>query len=131
MPVFFTIGGSAATRLQSGSNDVTTRWFDVSLGAGLPLLGYVEDSGLEFRVQAVAEYFDAHVASSQTLGRWTLGLQGAFGGRLQIAPNLLLAAEVQAAGFTGETEVAVSGVPVGNSSSFRYLGSLGLRVRLR
>src|SRR6185369_6444441 len=38
MPVFFTVGGSAATRLRTGENGLTTRWFDVSLGAGAPLL---------------------------------------------------------------------------------------------
>jgi len=133
MPVFFTVGGSAATRLRAGSNNVTTRWFDVSLGAGVPLIGQLEASGLEFRIQALAEYFDAHASEmgeSQSMSRWTLGLQGAFGGRLRLAPNLLLTAEVQAAGLSGETEVAVGGSPVGTSASFRYLGSAGLRVRL-
>ena len=135
MPVFFTVGGSAATRLRSGSNGVTTRWFDVSLGAGVPLLGHLDTSGLEFRVQALAEYFDAHASDvnreSQTSSRWVLGLQGSFGGRVQIVPNLLLTAEVQAAGFTGETEVMVHGSPLGTSASFRYLGGAGLRVQLR
>ncbi|HEX2674318.1 MAG TPA: hypothetical protein VHM25_25750, partial [Polyangiaceae bacterium] len=62
MPVFFTVGGSAATRLRSGVYGLTTRWFDVSLGAGAPLLGHLDASGLEFRVQALAEYFDAHAS---------------------------------------------------------------------
>ncbi|HYP98718.1 MAG TPA: hypothetical protein VER96_08590 [Polyangiaceae bacterium] len=135
MPVFFTVGGSAATRLRSGSNGVTTRWFDVSLGGGVPLIGRLDASGLEFRVQALAEYFDAHASDidqeSQTMSRWTLGVQGAFGGRVQIVPNLLLTAEVQAAGLTGETEVKVHGSPLGTSASFRYLGCAGLRVQLR
>lgn len=134
MPVFFTVGGSAATRLPSGENGLTTRWFDVSLGAGAPLLGHLDASGLEFRVQALAEYFDAHASEghdSQTSGRWTLGVQGAFGARLQIVPNLAFTAELQAAGFTGETEVVVRGSPVGTSASFRYLGSAGLRIQLR
>lgn len=133
LPVFFTVGGSAAAGL-GGSGDLTTRWFDVSLGAGVPLLGQLEDSGLEFRAQLLTEYFDAHASvggRSQTMSRWMLGLQGAFGGRLQIVRDLLLTAEVQAAGLSGETEVAVGGELVGSSSSFRYLGSLGLRVRLR
>jgi hypothetical protein len=89
---------------------------------------------LEFRVQALAEYFDAQASDlvqSQEMSRWTLGLQGALGGRLKIVPNLLLTTELQAAGFTGETDVTVGGSPVGTSSSFRYLGSVGLRVRLR
>lgn len=134
MPVFFTVGGSAATRLRADSNGVTTRWFDVSLGAGVPLLGHVEESGLEFRLQALAEYFDAHASDagrSQTMSRWTLGLQGAFGGRLQIVRDLSFTAEIQAAGLSGETEVVVAGSSVGTSASFRYLGSAGLRVRLR
>lgn len=134
MPVFFTVGGSAATRLRTGENGLTTRWFDVSLGAGAPLLGHLDASGLEFRVQALAEYFEAHASDghdSQAKGRWTLGLQGALGARLQIVPNLAFTAEVQAAGFTGETEIVVRGSPVGTSAGFRYLGSVGLRVQLR
>lgn len=134
MPVFFTVGGSAATRLRSGSNGLTTRWFDVSLGAGAPLLGPLDASGLEFRVQVLAEYFDARANDgtvSQAMSRWTLGMQGAFGARLRIVPNLLFTAEVQAAGFTGETELVVRGSPVGTSAGFRYLGSAGLRVQLR
>jgi hypothetical protein len=133
IPLFFTLGGSAATDLGAGSSDVTARWFDVSLGAGVPVLGRLDASGLEFRAQVVAEYFDARasVFRSQLMSRWTAGLQGTFGGRLQIVPNLLLAAEVQAAGLTGETPVSVDGRPVGNSAAFRFLGSLGLRVRFR
>ena len=133
-PLFLTIGGSAATRLGAGSGDVSTRWFDVSLGAGVPLLGPLQASGLEFRAQVLAEYFDAHASvdgASQTMYRWTVGLQGAFGGRLQIVPDLLLTAELQAAGLSGETVVLVGGESVGSSASFRYLGSVGLRVRLR
>ena len=134
LPLFFTIGGSAATRLGAGSSGVTTRWFDLMLGAGVPLLGRLESSGLEFRAQVLAEYFDARASAdgnSQMMSRWTAGLQGAFGGRLQIVPELLLTADVQAAGLFGETEVKVGGETVGSSTSFRYLGSLGLRVRLR
>ena len=134
LPIFLTFGGSAATRLSAGAGGVTTRWFDVSLGAGVPLLGDLDASGLEFRAQVLAEYFDAHASangSSQSNYRWTLGLQGTFGGRLQIVPDLLLTADVQAAGLSGETEVVVGGESVGSSASFRYLGSLGLRVQLR
>jgi len=134
VPLFFTIGGTAATRIQAGAGSVTTRWFDVSLGAGLPLLGRLDASGLEFRAQVLAEYFDAHASAlgrSQTSFRWTVGLQGSFGARVQIVPDLLLTAEVQAAGLSGETEVQVGGESVGSSASFRYLGSFGLRVRLR
>jgi hypothetical protein len=133
IPLFFTLGGSAATDLGAGSSDVTARWFDVSLGAGVPVLGRLDASGLEFRAQVLAEYFDARASAfrSQLMSRWTAGVQGTFGGRLRIVPNLLLAAEVQAAGLTGETPVSVAGRPVGNSAAFRFLGSLGLRVRFR
>jgi len=134
VPVFFTLGGSAATRVLAGSGGVTTRWFDVSLGAGLPLLGAVDASGLELRAQVLTEYFDAHASAfgrSQTNSRWTLGVQGSFGGRLQIVQDLFLTAEVQAAGLSGDTEVLVAHEPIGSSASFRYLGSAGLRVRLR
>ena len=134
VPVFFTIGGSAATRLDGGASGVTTRWFDVLLGAGVPLLGRLDASGLELRAQVLAEYFDAHASilgRSQTMSRWAFGLQGTFGGRLQLVPDLLLTAEIQAAGLSGETEVLVGGASVGSSASFRYLGSLGLRVQLR
>jgi len=134
VPVFFTLGGSAATRVLAGAGGVTTRWFDVSLGAGLPLLGALDASGLELRAQVLAEYFDAHASAfgrSQTNSRWTLGVQGSFGGRLQIVQDLFLTAEVQAAGLSGDTEVLVSREAIGSSASFRYLGSAGLRVRLR
>jgi len=133
-PLFLTIGGSAATGLGAASDELTTRWFDVSLGAGVPLLGPLQGSGLEFRAQVLAEYFDAHASvrgDSQTMSRWTVGLQGAFGGRLRIVQDLLLTAEVQAAGLSGETEVLVGQESVGSSASFRYLGSVGLRVKLR
>jgi hypothetical protein len=98
------------------------------------LLGSLSGSGLELRAQVLAEYFDAHASAfgrSQTMSRWTIGLQGAFGGRLQIVPNLLLTAELQAAGLSGDTEVVVGGESVGSSASFRFLGSAGLRVQLR
>jgi hypothetical protein len=132
MPVFFTVGGSAATRLAGDS--LTARWFDISLGGGVPLIGRLDASGLEFRVQALAEYFDAHASAtdgaSETNSRWTLGLQGAFGARLRIVPKLLLTMDVQAAGLSGETDVSVATRFIGTSASFRYLGSVGLRVRL-
>ena len=134
VPLFLIVGGSAATSLGASSSELTTRWFDVSLGVGVPLLGPLQSSGLEFRTQVLAEYFDAHASAngaSELMSRWTVGLQGAFGGRLQIVRDLLLTAELQAAGFSGETEVLVGGATVGSSASFRYLGSVGLRVQLR
>ena len=131
VPVFFGVGGTAATRL--GASGVTTRWFDILVGAGVPLLGRMEASGLELRAQFLAEYFDAHASAlgrSQTQSRWTMGVQGVFGARLRLVPDLFLTAEVQAAGLSGDTEVVVGGKTVGASASFRYLGGVGLRVRL-
>ena len=133
-PVFFTLGGSAATRVATDWSGATARWFDVSAGAGVPLLGPLQGNGLEFSASLLTEYFDvaaSSVAGSDTRSRWTVGLQGAFGGRLQIVPDLFLTAEIQAAGLSGATEVQVAGSPIGNAASFRYLGSLGLRIRLR
>ena len=133
-PVFLTVGGTAATRVVAGSHGVTTRWFDVYLGAGVPLLGPLQGSGLELRTQLLAEYFDAHASAigrSQTSSRWMVGVQGAFGGRLQLIPDLFVTAEVQAARLSGDTEVFVGRDSIGSSASFRYLGSIGLRVRLR
>jgi len=132
--VFLTVGGTAATRVVAGSHGVTTRWFDVSLGAGVPLLGPLQGSGLELRAQLLAEYFDAHASAigrSQTNSRWTVGVQGAFGGRLQLVPDLFVTAEVQAARLSGDTEVFVGRDSIGSSANFHYLGSVGLRVRLR
>lgn len=134
VPLFFTLGASAATRLASDASASTPRWFDVSLGAGVPLLGASEQSGLELRVALLTEYFDVAASTlgrSEMRSRWTVGAQGAFGGRLRIVKDLFLTAEVQAAGFSGSTEVRVASVPVGSNANFRYLGSLGLRVRLR
>ena len=112
----------------------TARWYDISTGIGVPLLGPQQSSGLELSASIVTDYFDVSastVGRSETKSRWTLGLQGGFGGRLQIMPDLQLTAEVLAAGLTGATEVRVAGAPIGIAASFRYLGSFGLRVRLR
>ena len=134
VPVFFTVGGSAATRLDRDSSGATARWFEISTGAGVPLLGLAQNSGLELSTSIIAEYFDVSASTlgrSETKSRWTLGVQGGLGGRLQIVPDLQLTAEVLAAGLSGATEVRVAGAPIGNAASFRYLGSFGLRVRLR
>lgn len=134
VPMFVTLGGSAATRVARGSSDVSARWFDVSLGAGLPLFGAPWESGLELRAAVIAEYFDAEASvseRSQARHRATFGAEGAFGGRLRLVGNLVLTSEVQAAGFSGDTEVRVAGTSVGSNPSFRVLGSVGLRVVLR
>ena len=134
VPMFVTLGGSAATRVTSDFTKSTARWFDVSLGVGVPLLGGSSRSGLELRAAALTEYFDVAASTlgrSETMNRWTFGVEGALGGRLRLVPDLFLTAEVQAAGFSGSTVVRVANVPAGTNASFRYLGSFGLRVLLR
>ncbi len=134
VPMFFTLGGSAATRVTSDASASTPRWFDVSVGAGVPLLGASAESGLELRGELVTEYFDVAASTlgrSETRSRWTVGAQGAFAARLRVVTDLFLTAEVQAAGFSGATEVRVASEPIGTNANFRYLGSVGLRVRLR
>jgi hypothetical protein len=134
VPLFLTLGGSAATRITADVSNSTARWFDVSLGAGVPLLGAPSSSGLELRAGFLAEYFDVAASTlgrSETKNRWTFGVQGALGARLRLVPDLFLTAEAQAAGFSGSTEVSVVSVPAGTNASFRYLGSFGLRVLLR
>ena len=134
IPIFVTIGATAATRVTSDASNATARWFDLSTGLGMPLLGPISSSGLELRGSVVAEYFDVNASTFghyEANSRWTLGCQASLGGRLEILPNLLLTAEVLATGFSGSTEVRVAGKPIGSTADFRYLGSLGLRVRLR
>lgn len=134
VPMFVTLGGSAATRVTSDFSNSTARWFDVSLGVGVPLWGSFSHSGLELRAAALTEYFDVAASTlgrSETMNRWTFGVQGALGGRVRLVPDLFLTAEVQAAGFSGSTVVRVASEPAGTNASFRYLGSFGLRVLLR
>jgi hypothetical protein len=134
LPVVFKVGASAATRVQSDASGARARWFEVSVGAGVPLLGSVQGSALELGGAVFAERFDVSASSmglSEANGRWALGLQGALGGRLQVVPDLVLTADVLAAGLSEATEVHVANAPIGSASYFRYLGSLGLRVQLR
>jgi hypothetical protein len=134
LPLLIKIGGSAATRVTADASGITARWFDVSVGVGVPLLGSVQGSALELGGDVLAERFDVSATAlgqSETKSRWVLGLQGALGGRLQLVPDLVLTADVLAAGLSGATEVHVLNQPIGSASSFRYLGSLGLRVQLR
>ena len=134
VPMFVTLGGSASTRVTGDISNSTARWFDVSLGAGVPLLGAPSRSGLELRAAALIEYFDVAASTlgrSETMYRWTFGVEGALGGRVRLVPDLFLTAEVQAVGFSGSTVVSVAGAPAGTNASFRYLGSFGLRVLLR
>ncbi len=135
VPMFFTFGGSAATRVTSDATGTAARWYDVSAGAGVRLVGTLESSGLDLRGRALAEHFDVSVNAvdgrSAERGRWVFGFEGELGGHVQIVPDLFLTAGVLAAGLSSTTDVRAFGGPVGSSSSFRYLGSFGIRVRLR
>lgn len=135
VPVFFTFGGSAATRVTSDRTGTAARWIDVSTGAGVGLLGELADSGLELRAQALLEEFDVSVSSgsgaSAERGRWIFGVQGELGGRLQLVPNLFLTTALSVADLSSATDVRVAGQSIGSASTFRYLGSFGIRLRLR
>ncbi|HEY5376265.1 MAG TPA: hypothetical protein VIK01_21440 [Polyangiaceae bacterium] len=135
VPVFFTFGGSAATRVTSDQWGASPRWVDVSGGAGIGLLGALGSSGLELRAQALAEEFDVSVSSvdgrSAEQVRWIFGAQGELGGRVQVVPDLFLTAGVSATGLSAKTDVLVEGHGIGSAATFRYLGSFGIRVRLR
>ena len=135
VPIFFNFGGSAATRVTSDASGTAARWYDVSAGAGVRLIGALESDGLELRGRALVEHFDVSVSSadgdSAERGRWIFGFEGELGGRLQIAPDLFLTAGVLAAGLSSTTDVRAFGLPIGSASSFRYLGTFGIRVRLR
>jgi hypothetical protein len=135
LPIFFTLGGSGATRVTSDANEASARWFDISSGAGVRLLGGLSSSGLELRAQALAEEFDVSVSapdgSSQGRGRWLFGVEGELAGRVQVVPDLCLTAGVTALDLSSATDVHVAGNSIGSAASFRYFGSFGLRVRLR
>jgi hypothetical protein len=135
IPLFFTVGGSAATRISNDSTGASVRWFDVLGGAGVRFLGGLGNSGLELRAQLLAEEFDVSVSApdgrSDERGRWLFGVQGELGGRLQIVPDFFVTAGISAADISSATDVLVSGRSLGSASNFRALGSLGMRVRLR
>ncbi|HEY1534239.1 MAG TPA: hypothetical protein VGF76_09475 [Polyangiaceae bacterium] len=135
VPVFFTLGGSAATRVTSDSTGASARWIDIYGGAGVGLLGALGDSGLELRAQLLAEEFDVSVSSvdgrSAAQGRWIFGVQGELGGRVQVVPDLFLTAGVSVADLSAATDVHVADQGIGSAPTFRYLGNVGIRVRLR
>lgn len=143
LPLFFTFGGSAATRItseQMSLNNVavagaSARWIDILGGAGVGLVGALGSSGLELRAQLLAEEFDVSVSSidgrSAEQGRWIFGVQGELGGRVQVVPDLFLTASVSAADLSSATDVHVASYDIGNAARFRYLGNFGVRVRLR
>jgi hypothetical protein len=135
VPVFFTFGGSAATRVTSDRSGTAARWIDVSAGAGVGLLGALASTGLELRAQALLEEFDVSVSTvdgrSAEKGRWIFGVQGELGGHLQLVPDLFLTAGLSVADLSSATDVRVAGQGIGSASTFRYLGSFGIRLRLR
>jgi hypothetical protein len=135
MPFYFSLGGTAATRVARDASGATARWFDVSAGSGIAIFGPLNHSGLQLGASLLVERFD--VSASRIDGesasdyRWLFGVGAALGGRVEVATDLFLVADLQAAGLSGTTDVKVAGEPIGSSPSFRYLGSFGLRVRLR
>jgi len=135
LPVYFSVGGTAATRVARDASGAAARWFDVSAGVGISLLGPLTQTGLELEGALLAEHFDVAASTidgdADTASRWLLGAQVAMGGRVQLVPGLFLTGEVQAAGLSAATDVRVTGTPIGTADNFRYLGSFGLRVRLR
>ncbi len=140
LPMYFTFAGSAATRFTRDEYGVTARWFDVSLGVGIPLLGKLDHSGLELSAAFLAERFDASAtaplettssASTDSDSRWLFGGQAALGGRVEVAPDLFLTADLRGNGMSGQTVIEVMKMnDAGTAESFRYLASFGLRVRL-
>ncbi len=134
-PVFFSLGGSAATRLKHDARGAAARWFDLSGGVGVQLVGALARSGLELSAQALVEEFDVSVSApdgaAESMGRWIFGAQGELAGRLKIVPDLFLTMSVTAAELSSVTDVRVAGAPVGSAESVRYLASFGLRARLR
>jgi hypothetical protein len=135
LPFYFSFDGSASTRVARGEQGATVRWFDVSAGPGLALLGSLNHSGLQLGATLLAERFDASASTldgrSESQARWLFGVEGALGGRVEVAPDLFLVADLDAARLSGTTEVKVLGLLDGTAPTFRYLGSFGLRVRLR
>ncbi|MEO8903335.1 MAG: hypothetical protein ABI488_14340 [Polyangiaceae bacterium] len=131
-PIFFRVGGSAATSDLSGT---AARWYDVSLGAGVRLIGALESSGLELSARMLVEDFDVSVSASDGRSaereRWIFGFESELGGRVQVVPDLFLTAGAVATGLSAATDVRAFGLSVGTASSFRYAGLFGLRVRLR
>lgn len=134
LPFYVMLGGSAATRVARDSRGATARWFDVSAGPGMALVGSLNHSGLQLGAAFLTERFDvtaSTISGTASQERWLFGVQGALGGRVEVVPDLFLIADIQAAGLSGSTDVHVLGSSIGSAPSFRYLGSFGLRVRLR
>jgi len=134
-PLYLTLGGSAATRVTRDASDAAARWFDVSAGAGVALIGSLNHSGLQLGASLLAERFDVSASTldgrSDSRARWIFGGEGALGGRVEVAPDLFVILDFEAAGLSAATDVTVAGASIGSAPSFRYLGSFGLRVRLR
>jgi hypothetical protein len=146
IPLYFAFAGSAATlvaRDTSGvaadTSGVAARWFDVSAGPGVELLGSIDHSGLALGASFLVERFDVNVStidenpgsSPSADSRWLFGVEGVLGGRVEVAQDLFLTADLRATGLSAQTDVKVAGELVGSASSFRYLTSFGVRVRLR
>ncbi|HEX3775868.1 MAG TPA: hypothetical protein VHV51_15455 [Polyangiaceae bacterium] len=139
VPLYFAFAGSAATLIARDANGVAARWLDVSAGPGVELLGSIDHSGLALGASFLVERFDVSAStidenpnsSPSADSRWLFGVEGALAGRVEVVQDLFLTADVRAAGLSAQTDVKVYGEPVGSASSFRYLSSFGIRVRLR
>ena len=135
LPFYFALAGSAATRVARDPSGAAARWFDVSAGPGMALLGSLSHSGLQLGASLLVERFDVSATTfdgaSDSRDRWLFGVEAALGGRVEVAPDLFLVADLQTDGLSATTDVRVHGEPIGSAPSFRFLGSFGLRVRLR
>jgi hypothetical protein len=135
MPFYFAVAGSAATRVARDPHGGAARWFDVSAGPGIALLGSLNHSGLQLGASLLVERFDVSATTfdgaSDSRARWLFGVEGALGGRVEVAPDLFLVADLETDGLSAATDVRVQGYSIGSAPSFRFLGSFGLRVRLR
>lgn len=142
LPLFFNFGASAASLLGDVSSPAgsaspataTARWYNLYAGVGVPLFAPLHSSGLELRTAALTDYFETSAVAggrSESQSRWTIGVQASLAGRLQVMPGVFVTAAVEGAALSGVTGVWVAGQLLGTSEGFRYLGSVGLRVRLR
>lgn len=134
-PLYGAFAASAATRVTRDNLGADVRWFDVSLGPGVALIGPLTQSGLQLGVSLLLEEFDASASSfnghSDSNHRWLFGVEGSLGGRVEVVPDLFLTADLQIAQLSGPTDVFVSNSLIGTAETVRGLASFGLRVRLR
>ncbi|HTA88478.1 MAG TPA: hypothetical protein VK745_02840 [Polyangiaceae bacterium] len=134
-PLYGAFAASASTRVTRDTLGADVRWFDISLGPGVALIGPLTHSGLQLGVSLLVEDFDVSASfldgRSQSAHRWLFGVESTLGGRVEVVPDLFLTADLQVADLSGATDVRVSNAVVGSAEYVRGLASFGLRVRLR